>query len=86
MAKSLLSRHDLERAVLAEIRSCYGCEDVTAVDLNEIADPRFNTNWGILTLLRPDEVEFDVNVAEHNGRAIATVQGRLRPLYDLKVN
>ena len=86
MTKSLLSRDDLERAVLLQIRSFYGCEDVTAVTLNAIADPRFETNWGILTLLRPDEVEFDVKVAEHNGRAIAAVQRRLRPLYDLEVN
>lgn len=86
MAKSLLSRHDLEDAVLTEIRNCYGCEDVTAVTLNEIADPRFDTNWGILSLERPDEVEFDVKVAQHNGRAIAAIQERLRRLYELRIN
>lgn len=84
MVTSLLSRHDLEHAVLVQIRSCYGCEDVTAVVLNEIADPRFETNWGILTLHRPDEVEFDVKVAEHDGRAITATQDRLRRLYNLQ--
>lgn len=84
MAKSFLSRQDLEHAVLVQIRSCYGCEDVTAVTLNEISDPRFETNWGILTLQRPDDVEFDVRVAEHNGRAITATQERLRRLYNLQ--
>lgn len=84
MAKSLLSRQDLEHAVLVQIRSCYGCEDVTSVILNDVADPRFETNWGILTLERPDDVEFDVRVAEHNGRAITGTQDRLRRLYNLE--
>jgi hypothetical protein len=84
MAKSLLSRVDLEEAVLVQIRSCYGCESVTTVVLNEIADPRFETNWGILSLGWPDEAKLDVNIAKHNIRAISATQDRLRRLYNLE--
>ena len=85
MAKSLLSRIELEKAVLLQIRSCYGCEGVTAVVLNEIADPRFETNWGIVSLSWPDDLDVDVKIAKHNIRAIAATQDRLRRLYNLEL-
>jgi hypothetical protein len=85
MAKSLLSRVELEKAVLLQIRSCYGCEGVTAVVLNEIADPRFEANWGITSLSWPDNAVRDVKVATHNIRAIAATQDRLRRLYNLEL-
>lgn len=86
MAKSLLSREDLEKAVLTQIRSCYGCIDVSAVVLNEISDPRFNTNWAIASLSWPDDAARDVKIATHNLRAIAATQDRLRRLYNLEIN
>jgi hypothetical protein len=84
MTKSLLSRVDLEKAVLVQIRNCHGCESVTTVVLNDITDPRFETNWGILSLGWPDDAKFDVNIAKHNIRAISAAQDRLRRLYNLE--
>lgn len=85
MAKSTLSRSDLEHAVIVQIRSCFGCEEVIGVTLNEIEDPRFDTNWGIDALSWPDGAARDVKVATHNIRAIAATQDRLRRLYNLEM-
>lgn len=86
MAKPLLSRHDLEHAALLQIRSCYGCEDVTAVIIDEIADPRFETNWGILSLHRTADVQLRLTAELNTVRAIDGTQERLRKLYNLKTN
>jgi hypothetical protein len=86
MTKSLLSRNDLEHAALLQIRSCYGCEDVTGVIIDEIADPRFETNWTILSLRRTDDVQLRLTAELHTIRAIDGTQERLRKLYNLRVN
>ena len=83
MAKSFLSRPDLEQAVLLQIRGRYGCEEVISIALNKIEDPRFETNWGILSIQRPRGGEMDVRVAKQNLRAIAATHDRLRPIYNL---
>ena len=84
--KTLLSRHDLEHAALLQIRSCYGCEDVTSVLVDEIADPRFETNWSILSIKRASDVQLRLTAELHTVRAIEGTQQRLRKLYNLQAD
>jgi hypothetical protein len=83
--KTLLSRHDLEQAALVQIRSCYGCADVTSVVIDEIADPRFETNWSILSIKRQSDIQLRLTAELHTVRAIDGTQQRLRRLYNLQV-
>ena len=84
--KTLLSRHDLEHAALLQIRSCYGCEDVTSVLVDEIADPRFETNWSILSIKRASDIQLRLTAELHTVRAIEGTQQRLRKLYNLQAD
>jgi hypothetical protein len=83
MAKKLLPKGALEHAALVQIRSCYGCEDVSGVEIELIRDDRFSGNWRIANLQRPRK---DVSRASPSellatARAVASVQRRLRELY-----
>lgn len=84
--KTLLSRYDLEHAALLQIRSCYGCADVTSVVVDEIADPRFETNWSILSINRSGDVHLRLTSELHTVRAIDGTQQRLRKLYNLQID
>jgi hypothetical protein len=42
--KVILSKQELEREALAEMRKCAGCETLKAVDV-EYSDLRADTNW-----------------------------------------
>ena len=84
--KTLLSRHDLEHAALLQIRSCYGCDDVTSVLVDEIADPRFETNWTILSINRASDIHLRLTAELHTVRAIDGTQERLRKLYNLQTD
>jgi hypothetical protein len=86
MTRSALPRNDLEHAALMQIRSCYGCEDVTAVIIGEVADPRFDTNWTILSLRRTNDIQLRLTAELHTIRAIDGTQERLRKLYNLRVD
>jgi hypothetical protein len=83
--KTLLSRHDLEQAALVQIRSCYGCADVTSVVIDEISDPRFETNWSILSIKRESDIQLRLTAELHTVRAIDGTQQRLRRIYNLRV-
>ena len=83
MAKKLLPKGALEHAVLVELGSCYGCEDVSGVEIELILDDRFSENWRIANLQRPTK---DVSRAGPSElptvtRAVASVQRRLREIY-----
>jgi hypothetical protein len=83
--KTLLSRYDLECAALLQIRSCFGCADVTSVIIDEIADPRFETNWCILSIKRANDIQLRLEGELHTVRAIDGTQRRLRRLYNLQL-
>jgi hypothetical protein len=88
MTKALLSKRDLEKAALVEIRSCYGCEDVRAVLIEQVEDLRPVTNWRICSIIRASGHVAKASPAELNGvtRAIESVHNRLRDIYELRTD
>jgi hypothetical protein len=88
MAKALLSKRDLEKAALVEIRSCYGCEDVRAVLIEHVEGLRPETNWRICSIIRTSGHVAKAGPAELNGatRAIESVHKRLRAIYELRTD
>jgi hypothetical protein len=86
MPKALLSKRDLEKAALVEIRSCYGCEDVQAVLIVQVKDLMLETNWRICSIVQTSGHAAKASPAELNGptRAIESVHKRLRDIYELR--
>jgi hypothetical protein len=86
MGKSVVSKHDLEHAALVEIRALYGCENVIAVEIDRMDDPRFETNWKIAALRRANGPSDDRSALQLTStiRAIETAQKKLRELYNLR--
>jgi hypothetical protein len=45
--REVVAKNALEHMLLTEIRAHAGCEDVIAVEVERIADRRFEVNWKI---------------------------------------
>jgi hypothetical protein len=86
MAKSLLNKQSLEHAALIEIRSCPGFDDVSHVQIEAIADPRFEENWRIVCLHRSRCDVLAANASElmAAARVAEFAQKKLRALYNLR--
>ncbi|KZD20447.1 hypothetical protein A4A58_19685 [Tardiphaga robiniae] len=86
MRKSLVSKYALEHAALVEIRALYGCENVTGVEIDFIYDPRFETNWKIAALRRPNDTDVEASPLNLTStiHAIEATQRKLRELYNLE--
>jgi hypothetical protein len=85
MVKSLLNKQSLEHAALIEIRGCPGFDDVSHVEIEAIADLRFEENWRIVCLHRS---KCDVSAASASDlmaadRVAEFAQKKLRGLYNL---
>ena len=75
--KVILSKQELEREALAEMRKCAGCETLKAVDV-EYSDLRADTNW---TLYAFTEGRVDPG-ALHS--ALEATVNKLRHRFDLR--
>lgn len=75
--KVALSKQELEREALAEMRTFPGCESLRAVDV-EYTDLRADTNW---TLYAFAEGGIDADVLH---RALETTVDKLRHQYELR--
>ena len=77
MPKILLSRPDLQRRALAEIRKQPGCHNVQEIAINRVTDECAENNWSLCVL---SAGAADANTA---ARAALQVQSILRRDYDL---
>ncbi|MGM4932869.1 hypothetical protein AB7714_29940 [Tardiphaga sp. 1201_B9_N1_1] len=75
--KVTLSKEELEREALAEMRTLPGCETLRAVDV-QYTDLRADTNW---TLFAFAEGGIDPDVLH---RALETTVDKLRHRYELR--
>jgi hypothetical protein len=75
--KVILSKKELEREALAEMRKCPGCETLKAVDV-QYSDLRADTNW---TLYAFTEGRIDPG-ALHS--ALEMTVNKLRHQYELR--
>jgi hypothetical protein len=73
--KVTLSKEELEREALAEIRTHAGCETVKAVDV-EYTDLRADTNWTMFAFSEGDP--------EALHRALEATLEKLRRRYELR--
>jgi hypothetical protein len=87
MAKTVLAKKELEHIALVEVRACCGCDDVVAVLIDAIAQVRRGPNWKIVILKRGGAGALPANqVALSTARAINIAHGRLREIYDLRID
>ena len=77
MAKTLLSKQDLQARALAEIQKHPGCSNVRHIAINRVIDARAENNWSMCVL---SAGAADANTA---ARAALFVQHALRHDYDL---
>jgi hypothetical protein len=78
VTKTLVSRHELERIALQEIRSFPGCEYVTDIEIGYQVDIVLRTNWTIHVFTREGGDMLRIQYA------INTTRKKLRHRYDLR--
>jgi hypothetical protein len=86
MRKPHLTKQALERAVLSEIRSSYGCEDVQGVTVEFVVDPRSGANWRIVSINRTglSILHASANDLQCTARAVEAAHRKLRETFNLK--
>jgi hypothetical protein len=77
MAKTLLSKQDLQARALEEIQKQPGCANVRNIAINRVMDERAENNWSMCVL---SAGAADANTA---ARAALNVQHALRHDYNL---
>ena len=78
MTKDRVTKHDLERLALAELRQ-QGCRQVIAVEI-EYAPCRIESNWRICT------IDFgDARVIDHPGEAVELTHQKLWRQFNLMI-
>ncbi|MDB5617066.1 hypothetical protein [Tardiphaga sp.] len=88
MAKTSLPKHELERAVLAEIRRSFGGAEILAVEVDYCADLDAGSNWRIAaTSRRASSID---NATEddrfHTASAILAAYEKLGSLFNLRTH
>jgi hypothetical protein len=78
VTKTLVSRYELERIALEEIRSFPGCEYVTDIEIAYQIDKVLRTNWTIHVFTREGGDMLRIQYA------INTTRKKLRHRYDLR--
>jgi len=85
MRKVSLFKRELEQAALVEIRALYGCEGVTSVTVDPVADAFCDFNWEI-TAVRRNGDRGPADPAQRDlDRAVTATHKKLRQVYALRI-